>query len=357
MTYFDKRYHPPGTPPGTLTPTAEAEETALRLHLVDYTKDDLYEQDDILADDCRPFLDRPTITWIHAQGAVDPQTLNRLGSLFGLHALALEDVLNTGQRPKVDAYDDQLFIVMRHPEFADGLLVSQQISIFLGRDFVISFCSGTRDPFGSVRHRLRARSGRMRSAQADYLVYALLDLVIDQGFPVLEGFGETLEKLEEELLEVPSSAAQRSIHQTKRELLLLRRTMWPQREALNVIARGDSPLIREETKLYLRDCYDHTVQILDLLETYREMATGMQDLYLSSVSNRLNEAMRVLTVIATMFIPLTFIAGIYGMNFENPDSPWAMPELGWYYGYPALWLVMIMVALALLLYFKRKRWF
>jgi magnesium transporter len=206
--------------------------------------------------------------------------------------------------------------------------------------------------------RLRKHSGRIREQQADYLLYALLDITIDRGFPVLENFGENIEALEDELLENPCNQTLAKIHHTKRELLLLRRMLWPQREVISTLLREEQPQLTANTRLYLRDCHDHAVQILELIEAYREMSASMLDVYLSSISNRLNEVMRVLTVIATIFIPLTFLVGVYGMNFGvQSKSPWAMPELDWYYGYPLLWLVMIGIAVGMVLYFKRKNWF
>jgi len=356
MTYFTKRYHPPGTPPGTLV-RAEAAEVPLRLSLIDYTDSDFVEKDLVTAAQCQPYLERPTITWIHIQGQVEPDTLRQLGEMFGLHALALEDVLNTGQRPKIDSYDDQLFVVMSIPISGENGATTEQVSLFVGKGFVVSFHQGSEDIFEPVRKRLRNHSGKIRGRGADYLLYTLLDIIIDQGFPVLEAFGEQIEDLEVELLESPDKDTLHALHQVKRELLLLRRMLWPQREVLNMLIRDEHPLVAEDTKLYFRDCYDHTIQIMDLVETYRDMTASMLDVYLSSISNRLNDVMRILTVIATIFIPLTFIVGIYGMNFDRSAGPWNMPELGWPYGYALIWLVMIAIAVGMLIYFKRRRWF
>jgi magnesium transporter len=358
MAYFTKRYHTPGTPPGTLVQIPPAERLTFTISLLDYTDQTLVEKELATPDECKAYLSRDSITWIHIQGHVDPDSVRQLGELFGLHALALEDVLNTGQRPKLDTYDDQLFAIANHPQF-DGTQVSvEQVSIFLGDLYIVSFHQGQVDPFEPVRRRLRTHSGRIRSRGADYLLYTLLDVTIDEGFPVLEAFGEYIEELEEEILEIQTQESLKRLHQYKRELLLLRRMLWPQREVLNALLRDDHPLITEDTKLYLRDCYDHTIQIMDLIESYRDMTTSMLDVYLSSNSNRLNEVMRVLTVIATIFIPLTFIVGVYGMNFgAKSNSPWAMPELDWYYGYPLLWLIMIGISIGMIIYFKKKEWF
>ena len=358
MAYFTKRYHPPGTSPGTLIDEVSTELENVVIHLTDYTNQEFVELELNDASECSSYLERDTITWIHVQGAVEAETLRELGNLFGLHPLALEDVLNTGQRPKADSYDEQLFVVMNLPIIEDESVEIEQISLFLGKNFLISFHRGENHPFEPVMKRLRKHSGKIRERKADYLLYALLDVIIDRGFPVLEYFGEQIEDLEEELLEKPDNQTLGQIHHTKRELLTLRRMLWPQREVLNLLIRDEQPQISEDTHIYLRDCYDHTIQIMDLIETYREMAASMLDVYLSSISNRMNEVMKVLTVIATIFIPLTFLVGVYGMNFgARSNSPWAMPELDWYYGYPLLWLLMIAISGGMILYFRRRNWF
>ncbi len=355
MRYFIKRYHPPGTPPGTLAGPAPPGAATIRVTV--YGEDGFSEEQVADPAECARFLAATRITWTHVQGPVDAALLQRLREVFKLHPLAVEDVLNSGQRPKLESYDDHLFAVMSLPVMREDQPVTEQVSLFLGHGFVLSFHPGAQDPFEPVRRRLRGGTGSMRGRGADYLVYALMDLTVDQGFPLLEELGERIEDLEEELLRNPAPETLREIHRLKRELLFLRRMLWPQREVINSMLRDGDHLIREETRLYLRDCYDHTIQIMDLLESYRDMTAGMVDVYLSSVSNRLNDVMRVLTIIATIFIPLTFITGIYGMNFgNNTKSPWAMPELNWYYGYPAILLVLLAVALLLLLFFKRKGW-
>lgn len=358
MTYFNKQYHPPGTPPGTLTERESADTPELRISLIDYSDSSFIEKPLIKAKECTTYLESPTTTWIHIQGQPTPKTLNDLAKYFTLHPLALEDILNTGQRPKVESYDTQLFAITSLPVLRDEKIVTEQISIFAGKDYIISFHMGATDPFDPVRQRLRNHSGKIRTKEADYLLYCLLDIIIDEGFPVLENFGEQVELLEEELLDKPDKKTLRKLHDIKRELLLLRRTLWPQRELLNKLTRDESEVINEDTLVFYRDCYDHTVQIIDLLETYREMTASMMDVYLSSISYRLNDVMRVLTVISTIFIPLTFIVGVYGMNFAaNSKSPWAMPELNWTYSYPILWLIMIGIAIGMGIFFKRKGWF
>lgn len=359
MAYFIKRYHPPGTAPGTLERPVREQQIPLTISLLDYSSDDLSEQTLACVQDSKPYLERDSHTWIHVQGHPDPDTLRQLGVLFGLHPLALEDVVNTGQRPKFESYREHLFAVLSLPRLdaEDGEARTEQVSLFASRRFLISFHQGAQDPFEPVRKRLREQVGKIRSRGMDHLLYALVDVVIDESFPPLEAFGDEVERLEDELLENPDRATLYRLQRLKRNLLLLRRMLWPQREAVNALIRDDSGLVSEESKIYFRDCYDHTIQVMDLLETYRDMTTSMLDIYLSSVSNRLNDIMRVLTMIATIFIPLTFVVGVYGMNFRNDASPWAMPELHWYYGYPLIWLIMVLIAIGMLVYFKRKGWF
>ncbi|MCG6891951.1 MAG: magnesium/cobalt transporter CorA [Gammaproteobacteria bacterium] len=358
MAHFHKRYHTPGTAPGTLHQQDKTTGVPLKISLTDYTASDFSELVLAEPEECRAHLESDSLTWIHVQGDAAPDTLRQLGKLFGLHHLALEDVINTGQRPKVDDYNDQLFVVMAHPVMgADSSdLEMEQLSVFVGQNFVVSFHPGASDPFDPIRTRLRDHSGRLRERGADYLFYALIDLVIDEGFPLLERIGDEMDLLEERLFDTPTRASMQELHRLKRTMLLLRRKLWPQREVLNNLVRDESGIIVAENSVYFRDCYDHTIQIIDLIETSRETVTSLMDIYHSSVSNRLNEIMRVLTIIATIFIPLTFIVGVYGMNFDNSDSPWAMPELRWYYGYPLVWILMIGVLVGMASYFRRKKW-
>lgn len=358
MATLMKRYHPPGTSPGTLHHDEQLSDAQLKIILTDYTDTEFTEQELASAEECRIYLQRDTVTWIHVQGKAEPDTMRQLGRLFGLHHLALEDVINTGQRPKVEDYKDQLFVVMAHPVIEEDIykIKLTQLSMFVGHNFVISFYPGENDPFIPVRQRLRDHVGRIRLRGSDYLLYALIDMVIDEGFPMLEALGDEIEQLEEKLLDTPTKKSLHQLHHIKRTLLIVRRMLWPQRELLNNLVRDDTGIILEENQVYYRDCYDHTIQIMDLLETYRDMVTGLLDVYLSSVSYRLNEIMRVLTMIATIFIPLTFIVGVYGMNFNNKDSPWSMPELSWYYGYPLVWLIMAVIVGGMLVYFRRKKW-
>lgn len=348
-----ERHPAPAAPPaGNNTAAAPA-----CIKLVNYS-DRLFHDAELAAlTEAAPYIAPGTVTWIHAHGSLDPEQLQALGAQLDLHALTLEDVLNRGERPKVESYNRQLFVIMSYPTMNDGSVVMEQISIYAGENFVLSFYSGGTDPFDLVRKRLRNPAGRLRAPRVDYLLYGLLDVIVDQGYPVLEIFGERLDDIEDQLLAEARPTTMGDVHRVRRDLLLLRRMLWPHRDVINSLIRDEHPLIARDTKPYLRDCYDHTVQIMDLIETYREMTGDMLEVHLASVSNRLNDIMRVLTIITTIFIPLSFIAGVYGMNFgARSNSPWAMPELDWYFGYPLAWLVMIAVAIGMVIYFKRKKW-
>ncbi len=357
MADLIKRYHPPGTPPGTLTRRERRKPTATRIALVSYDESRLEEFDDATPAQCARYRGLPSTTWIHVSGHPEVEQLRELGQLLGLHPLALEDVFNTGQRPKTEWFDDQLFVIVSLPVAKERSVRTEQFSVFLADNLVVSFHESAVEVIEPVRQRLREHGSWLRGRKADALLYALLDLVIDHGFPVLEQLGEQIEILEAEILRSSGPHSLNTLHRLKRNLLTLRRMLWPQREVLNRLMAEGRTLVSAPTKIYLRDCYDHTIQIMDLIETYRDMAASLLDVYLSSVSNRLNETMRVLTVIATIFIPPTFFASVYGMNFDRGASAWNMPELGWAYGYPALWAVMLATMVGLLVYFKRKRWF
>ena len=357
MLYLLKKlYHPPGTPPGTLVRHEHETHIPLRISLIDYDDASFEEREDVSAADCKLYLTRPTVTWIHAHGNMDLEALRQLADMFELHQLAVEDVLNIGQRPKIEAYDDQFFVIMSLPVTIGDEIHIEQISLFMGENYIVSFHAGLKDPFAPIRERLRKHTGKIRGRGADYLLYALLDVIIDQGFPVLEDYGEEVEELENELLASPGKDTLRHLHKIKRELLLMRRMLWPHREIVSLLSREENDLVKDGTRVFMRDCYDHTIQIMDFLETYRDMTASMLDVYLSSVSNRLNETMRVLTIIATLFIPPTFIVGVYGMNFDRAASPWNMPELGWRYGYPFVWGIIIAITVGMIIFFYRKKW-
>jgi magnesium transporter len=296
------------------------------------------------------------VIWINVDGLGDVDTIRKLGEVFKLHPLALEDVLHVHQRAKLDLYDEYHFLVAHMVTWQQGLQ-SEQLSLFLGRNFVLTFQEGRPgDAFDPIRERIRKGASRMRTSGSDYLAYCLLDAVIDGYFPLLEEIGERLESLESDILERPVKRSFQQVHDLKRELLSLRRAVWPLREAVNEMVRDPSDRISDETRLHLRDCYDHTVRVIDFVETYRELGSDLMDLYLSSVSQRMTEVMKVLTIIATIFIPLTFISSIYGMNFNTQASPWNMPELNWYYGYPLALLAMAVVGAAFLVSFWHRGW-
>jgi magnesium transporter len=350
-----KRFHKPGTAPGTLrAPEKRVEQ--VRVTVIDYGPDHLEEKTITRVEELFPYRDSPTTTWINIEGLHDVAFLEAIGKHFGFHPLALEDVLNCGQRPKIEDYGTHHFLVMKsliHQE----TLATEQISFFLSGHFVITLQEVPGDSFDQVRERIRRGKGLIRKAGSGYLVYALVDALIDEFFPVLERYGEKIEDLEAELLRDPSTETIQQIHQIKRELLLLRRMAWPERDVISAMQRAESDVITPETQVFLRDCYDHTIQVIDMIETFRDLSSGMMDVYLSSTSNRMNEVMKVLTIISTIFIPLNFIAGVYGMNFNTEASPLNMPELHWYFGYPYALGLMATVGLLLVLYFRRKRWF
>lgn len=341
-----------GLPPGTLVHIGEKRTGDVRITVIDYDDKQVNELEIKNIDQCIPFKDKPTVTWINVEGLHKSEIIQKIGDCYGLHPLVLEDILNTDQRPKIEDYKDYLYIVLKMLHAANGGgSVIEQISLILGPNFVISFQEGIEgDAFGPVRERIRSGKGRIRGMGADYLAYSLIDAIVDNYFAVLEGFGEKIEAIEDELITNPDMRTLHNIHQLKRELLFLRKSVWPLREVVDVMERGGSALIQDSTVLYLRDVYDHTIQVIDTIEISREMLSGMLDIYLSSISNRLNETMRFLTIIGTVFIPLTFIVGIYGMNFEF------MPELKWRYGYFAVLAVMAAIGVLMFLYFKKKKW-
>jgi magnesium transporter len=343
-----------GAPPGTLVHVGERKQEKTHLHLYRYDRK-LLDERQIESREIDAILSsRPPgeVTWLNLDGVHDPALIQEIGRSLNIHPLVLEDILHTEQRPKLEDYEGYLFIVLKMLFFdpALGEVRGEQVSILLGADFVVSFQELEGDVFETIRDRLRGSKGRIRQMGADYLAYALLDAVIDNYFVLLEHIGNELELLEEELIERPSPALMHRIHEYKREMILLRKAVWPLREVIGKLQRQPPPLVAETTGPFLRDIYDHTIQVIDTIETFRDLLAGLLDIYLSSMSNRLNEVMKVLTIIATIFIPLTFLAGVYGMNFEH------MPELHWRWGYPSVWLMMIAVAVGMLWFFRKKRW-
>ena len=352
--FFDE----PGSMPGTLS--IEADASPPTIFLIDYNEEQAVRLKVEAPEDCAPYLDTHSVSWVDVQGLGSENILRRLGHVFSLHPLVLEDVVNVPQRPKVEEYDDQILLIARMVCLKDDNrgFVAEQVSFILGKHYLLTVQEEPDyDSFGPVRERIRGSKGTIRRQGADFLAYALLDALIDGFFPVLEAYGETLEELEDEIVRNPTRQSLEKIHRMKRELLALRRAIWPQRDAISVLIRDGNELISSEVRVYLRDCYDHAVQVLDMVETYREVASSLMDVYVSSVGNRMNEVMKLLTIISTIFIPLTFIAGVYGMNFDPHSSPWNMPELDWYWGYPVCLLTMGGIAAALVFYFYRRGWF
>jgi len=343
----------PGAPPGTIAPDPTA--PAPVVHVLAFDSENLIEQtvEDLGA--IRDLREKWSRVWVNVDGLGDADTIQTIGDIFGLHSLALEDVANTNQRSKLEEYLGHVFVIARMPHLDEEAFRTEQLSLFFGEDFVLTFQQRVGDCFEPVRKRLRGKP-RERFLASDYLAYALLDAIIDSYFPALEAFTERLDTLEKKIAERPTADVIGEIFDTKHSLLGLRRAIWPMRDALNSLIRDPQPLISDTTRTYLRDCYDHAVRIIDLVETYRELSAGLMEFYQSSVSHRMNEIMKVLTIMATIFIPLTFIAGIYGMNFSAERSPWNMPELNWYWGYPFALLAMALVALGMVLYFRRKGW-
>ncbi|MBE9007072.1 magnesium/cobalt transporter CorA [Fortiea sp. LEGE XX443] len=354
---FKEFYHQPGTLPGTLIVDEDAEPPIIILF--DYNQTNFIRKQIATPEECLSYLDAESVSWVDVQGLGNQDILQRLGKVFNLHLLVLEDIVNMTERPKIEDYEDQLLIIARMvvPKEKNCGFYSEQVSFVLGENYLLTVQEEPEhDCFESVRARIDKGKGIIRKQSADYLAYALLDAIIDGFFPVLELYGERIEELEEEVILKPTPQTLQQIYQVRRELLQLRRYIWPQRDAINALIRDGSELISEEVRIYLRDCYDHTVQVMDLVETYRELASGLMDVYLSAVSNKMNEIMKLLTIVSSIFIPLTFVAGIYGMNFNTEKSPYNMPELNWYWGYPVCLALMVAIAVSLLILFWRRGW-
>jgi magnesium transporter len=350
--FIKKRSVKAGMPPGSLVHIGETPSQAVSIELIGYNQETVEEQRFQTVDGCLPHLERQGITWVNVEGVHNVEIIRRLGERLALHPLVLEDIVNTVQRPKIEDYDTYLFIVLRMLRPTGGSeFTSEQLSIILGSNYLFTFQEGIQgDVFDTVRERIRNGKGKIRGMGADYLAYALVDSIVDRYFSVLEDLGERIVNLEEELALAPDKTTLIEINTIKKEIIFLRKAVWPLREAVSFLERGDSGLLSPSTRLYFRDVYDHTVQVIDTVETYRDLLSGMLDLYLSSISNRTNEIMKFLTLIGTIFMPLTFLVGVYGMNFKH------MPELEWHYGYFALWGIMIILSIVMTIYFKRKRW-
>ena len=354
MKFIPRRNKKRGLPPGTPVHVGKQRHEPTRITLVDYDEATIQMMPVEDVSVCVPLKELPTVTWLHVEGVHNLAPIQQLGECFGLHALVLEDIMNTEQRPKVEAFDDYLYIVLKLMTYDTQKeeVQSEQVSLIVGHNFVLSFEEGPlNDVFSTVRDRIQHNRGRIKKMEADYLAYSLIDAIVDHYFVVLEYYGEAIEEIEDALLDQPSHEIVQDIQHLRREMIYLRKSVWPLREILGHLERGESNLIRESTYVYLRDVYDHTIQVIDTVETYRDMLSSLQDIYLSSISNHMNEVMKTLTIFASIFIPLTFVVGVYGMNFEN------MPELKWYWSYPALWGLMVIMGGGMLVYFRRKGWF
>lgn len=347
-----------GLKPGAIVYVGKERSEEVTIDVIDYDQTELTETRVKTIEESFPFKDTITITWINVNGIHDVKTIEKLGGHFGIHALTLEDIANTGHRPKIEETDDYVFVVLKmlYNDAQSGNHLSEQVSIIFGRNFVISFQEKEGDVFNAVRERIRKTIPRVRFMGADYLAYALIDAVVDNYFLVLENIGEGIGSLENELVEDPAPENLETLHDLKREMIYIRKAIWPLREVVGGLERMESDLIHDYTGMYLRDLYEHTIQVIDTVETYRDMVSGLLDIYMSSISNKMNQVMKVLTIIATIFIPLSFLAGVYGMNFDTSSSPFNLPELGFRYGYIAFWAVVLIVGIGLMVFFRRKKW-
>lgn len=347
-----KSQKPVGAPPGTIAYVGRERTAPVSITRIRYSTQGAEEPQVVSAKDAVPESSPNGVTWYTVDGVHDVEVLRTIGENFGLHPLVVEDVANTAQRPKIEEFDSYIFIALKMITYSQGEkhIDAEHCSIIFGKGWAVSFLEDAGDVFEPVRQRIRSGKGRIRRLGADYLTYALIDAVVDGYFQVLEQLGEDIERTEEEVVNNAKASTLKSVHRLKRELIFLRRSVWPMRETVNSLIRDESDLVSEETRLFLRDLYDHTIHTIDTIETQRDIVSGMLDVYLSSVSNKMNQVMKVLTVMSSIFIPLTFLAGIYGMNFEY------MPELHMLWAYPVLLLVMLVTAIALLVFFRRKEW-
>jgi magnesium transporter len=349
---FKTRSAKDGLPPGSLVHIGEAPADAVSISIFEYDENGVRETCSERLDSCIPPNHQNSVVWIDVEGVHQVETIRCLGEAYNLHPLVLEDIVSTVQRPKIEDYEEYLFVVVKMllPQ-PDGDFSSEQLSLILGKGYVLTFQEGIQgDAFRPVRERLRSGKGKIRTLGADYLTYTLLDAVVDRYFTVLERFGERLITIEENIALHPHPRTLVQLNDLKKEVIYLRKSIWPLREVLSFLERDDTELISDATRLFLRDVHDHAVQTIDTVETFRDLLSGMLDLYLSSISNRTNEIMKFLTIIGTTFIPLTFVVGLYGMNFKY------MPELEWRYGYFAVLTIMLLLTLGMIKYFKHRKW-
>ena len=341
-----------GLPPGTLVHIGDMRAERAIVSALRYSAEESWEREEVPLSEVASLTGQEGILWLHVAGLSHIGTVKRIGEVFGIHPLVLEDILNTNQRPKFEDYGNYVYMTLKILNYRGdkGGVASEHINVVLGRDFVLSFQESQASYFKGIRERLKSSPDRFYKHGAGYLAYTLLDMIVDGYFVVLEELGEQVEALEDRLIEQQEEQLLPAIHSLKKEMLFLRRSVWPLREVIAAIERDGSPLFQESTLLYLRDVYDHTIQVIETLEIYRDMTSGMIDIYLSGVSNRMNAVVKMLTVISTIFMPLTFLAGVYGMNFKY------MPELEWEYGYPVALLIMIVIGVFMYRYFRKKAW-
>lgn len=350
--FLKNRSNKKGLPPGSLVPIGTKTNGKITIEIIDYSADNITEGEADQAQDLSKFVDRTNPTWINFTGINDGNLMEGIGKVFNIHPLTLEDIMNTGQRPKYEDFDNYLFVTLKMLTFNQEkhIIESEQVSIIMANNCVLTFQEKKGDVFDCVRERIRNGKGRIRKMGTDYLTYSLMDAIIDNYFFILESIGDKLEESEQNLISCPEFKTLQIIHHLKQEMLYMRKAIWPLRDLVSGIQRNESSLITEGTGIYFRDLHDHTIQVIDTMETFRDMVSGMQDVYLSSVSNRMNEVMKVLTIFAAIFIPMTFIAGVYGMNFEY------MPELKMRWGYFGALLLMLSIAISMIVYFKKNKW-
>ncbi len=339
-----------GAPPGTVIYQGEERTEKVKISLIEYNETEFIEKEFYDLSECLDYVNPALVKWMNVDGIHRVELIEAIGKRFNIHPLTLEDIANTSQRPKFEDYDNYVVAIMKMIYY-DTELRSEQLSVVLMEGMVISFQEvHGGDAFDIIRNRLRQGKGRVRKMGADYLAYALIDAVVDCYFNILEKIGDEIEVLEEELIADPSKETMQQLHYMKREMIFVRKAVWPMRELVNNMERSETKLIQATTDIYLRDVHDHIIRVIDTVETYRDLLSGMMDIYLSSVSNRMNEVMKILTIITTIFVPVTFIAGVYGMNFEF------MPELHSKWGYAATWVVMLTIMISLMMYFRRNKW-
>jgi magnesium transporter len=349
--YGERQSKTAGLPPGTLIHIGDQKAERTRITVMDYTSTDFIEREDATLEEVNEYITHPSITWVNVTGLAQTDMIATLGKTLDLHPLTMEDIVNTAQRPKMEDYEHYLFLVVKMLYLDDEHFIrGEQVSLVLGKNFVVSFQEQPGDVFAGIRTRIKEHKGRIRDLGGDYLLYSLLDTIIDSYFAVFERIGEVLEETEDGLVTTTGPQPMRMLLSVKKDLIFLRKSIWPVRDVVSGLQRGTSPLVQETTQIYLKDAYDHAIQVLDTLETFRDTSTALMDIYLTSISNRTNEVMKVLTIIATIFIPLTFVTSLYGMNFTY------MPELQWFWGYPLALFAMVSIAVVEILYFWRRGW-